>query len=288
MSAGFVYLLTSVKSPYVKIGGTNSPPVFRMREVNTTPAYSPHGPWELCDFRQVTNWRLVESFLHHSLGDQRVPDAAGARELFNVPPATARRKFEEIDQQFLVAHDDRDLLFGNRDLRLYLLRLLQFAGLPGWLHLQGAWTLSLFPGTGPHGRFFTINIGPHEVAFSTLAAPGEKHPLNYLVVDRLILDFPDAVSWVIDDQGSFRADPYASDIGHATSLQFYSDFPEAEKCFALDGMRRALVAYWSEALLRLQDRGSLSIHARHHKYNVVADLVTEIRTQTWHPERPAQ
>jgi len=47
--------------------------------------------------------------------------------------------------------------------------------------------------------------------------------------------------------------------------------------FQLDGVRRALLAYWSEALTGLRERGSLSLYARHHNYNAVAKIVDSLR-----------
>lgn len=40
----------------------------------------------------------------------------------------------------------------------------------------------------------------------------------------------------------------------------------------LEGVRRALIAYWSEALIELKERNALSINAKHHNWNAVAEL----------------
>lgn len=47
MPEGFVYLLTSINSPHVKIGGTEHPPSVRIRDINSSPAYGALGP--LCN-----------------------------------------------------------------------------------------------------------------------------------------------------------------------------------------------------------------------------------------------
>jgi hypothetical protein len=50
------------------------------------------------------------------------------------------------------------------------------------MDVQGAWTFVLFPSTSG-GSYFTINIGPHEVAFSTLVKKDQKQE-NMILVDR--------------------------------------------------------------------------------------------------------
>ena len=40
----------------------------------------------------------------------------------------------------------------------------------------------------------------------------------------------------------------------------------------LDGVRRALFAYWAEALIGLKERGSSSMFARYHNWNAVAEI----------------
>jgi hypothetical protein len=72
MSVGFVYLLISPKTAFVKIGGTDFAPPLRLRQINSTEPYASHGPWGLADFRHVTDWREVEGFLHKAFADKRV------------------------------------------------------------------------------------------------------------------------------------------------------------------------------------------------------------------------
>jgi hypothetical protein len=61
---GFVYVLVSPNSNFIKIGGTERPISERLRGINGTASYSEHGPWELSDFLHVTDWRLVEGEIH--------------------------------------------------------------------------------------------------------------------------------------------------------------------------------------------------------------------------------
>ena len=72
---------------------------------------------------------------------------------------------------------------------------------------------------------------------------------------------------------------YASALPRATCLLYACEFAEAEKVLALDGVRRALIAYWTEALIGLRERGYLSLFARYHNYNAVARIVDGIRRE---------
>lgn len=45
MSQGFVYVLVSPNSSYIKIGGTERPIRERLRAINATAHYADHGPW---------------------------------------------------------------------------------------------------------------------------------------------------------------------------------------------------------------------------------------------------
>ena len=64
MAQGFVYILVSPNSNFIKIGGTERPISERLRGINGTESYAGHGPWQLSDFLHVTDWRLVEGGLH--------------------------------------------------------------------------------------------------------------------------------------------------------------------------------------------------------------------------------
>jgi T5orf172 domain len=73
MPQGFVYILVSPNSNFIKIGGTERPISERLRGINGTESYSDHGPWELSDFLHVTDWRLVEGEMHRHF--QQIFDA---------------------------------------------------------------------------------------------------------------------------------------------------------------------------------------------------------------------
>lgn len=64
MSKGFVYILVSPNSNYIKIGGAEKPITERIRSINGSTPYGDHGPWQLSDFLHVTDWRSIEANLH--------------------------------------------------------------------------------------------------------------------------------------------------------------------------------------------------------------------------------
>ncbi|HBU1486306.1 GIY-YIG nuclease family protein, partial [Klebsiella pneumoniae] len=48
---GYVYILVSDKTPYIKIGGTDYLPEKRCKEINTQPPYCLYAPWRVADYR---------------------------------------------------------------------------------------------------------------------------------------------------------------------------------------------------------------------------------------------
>jgi hypothetical protein len=52
---GYIYVLISQNSPYVKIGGTALSPMKRIKEINNTEPYKSLGPWALGTSYSVTN-----------------------------------------------------------------------------------------------------------------------------------------------------------------------------------------------------------------------------------------
>jgi hypothetical protein len=92
---------------------------------------------------------------------------SGARELFRIAALEARTQLLKTDDSLRIGHNNKTTkLNNNHDLELYLYRLFTLTGLYGQYDIQGAWTITLFPSTGPNGRYFTINIGTHEAALS--------------------------------------------------------------------------------------------------------------------------
>lgn len=276
MSEGFVYILSSPNSPHVKIGGTEHPPAVRLKGVNSDAAYQDHGPWIVSDFLHVTDWREVERLLHTLNVGQQVRDIAGTRELFSIGIATARAQLSDINPALIVRRLELDRLFQLKPLALYLERMFRSAGLAAWIHTQGTWTLRLFPSTSGD-RYFTLNIGAHETAYCTLPRGDAALPIHGLVVDKLICDFPEVEDWLKRRDGGWEPAPYESAYDRAYSLWFSAKLEDAETLFVLPGVRRALVAYWSEALIQLHERDARSSYARFHDYNAVAALLAQIR-----------
>ncbi|MGH6824463.1 GIY-YIG nuclease family protein [Methyloceanibacter sp.] len=271
MTQGFVYVLTSSNSNYIKIGGTENPISQRLRAINGTLAYADHGPWELSDFLHVTDWRLVEGGLHRHFREHQVLDAEGTRELFDVRPHEARQRLRLTDDTLRVGHQKTAAIFKNEDVKMFLFKLFQLTGLFGCVDIQGAWSLSILPSTAG-GRWFTLNVGSHEVAFSTRHAEEGKY-WHCLVLDRLILEYPNTILWFGKRKGEVEDAPYASAKERAVTVEFQADFAEAESALKLPGMRRALIAYWSERLADLRERNAKSVFARSHAYDAVSQLL---------------
>lgn len=267
---GHVYILVSPNCSQIKIGGTDHAPLKRIKEINACEPYKSLGPWSLHDFRQVSDWKKVEYSLHYALRSRFASSVPGQRELFDLPPTDAARLLQDIEPSLLLRKPKADRLFQDEELSHYLGELFQFTGLFNWLDLQGAWTLNLFPSTSG-GRYYTINIGRHEVAFATLPRP-QRPRLHMLHLDSLIHGLPEARAWLAGKEGELLDDVYASGLPRSTAIWFEASFQEALEFLQLPGVRRALLAYWTDALMQLQEKTSLSPFARHHHWNAVAEL----------------
>lgn len=267
---GFVYVLVSPKSECIKIGGSDYPPSKRIREINTSEPYRSLGPWSLADFRQVADWRKVESLLHYVFRSKLNTDVDQQRELFYLSAQEASLKLSEIDPSLIVKKPKIDRMFQDQEFSQYIMRLFKFTGLMNWLDIQGAWTFSLFPSTAG-GRYFTINIDRHEVAFSSLP-PKNEPPYHMILMDKLILDFPVVSNWITEHDGAMEENAYASALPRSVALWFSGSFDDVNEFLKLDGVRRALIAYWSEALISMKERNALSFFARYHNWNAVAEI----------------
>lgn len=253
----------------------------RLKEINVTEPYKTLGPWTLADFRQVTEWRSVESNLHYRFRSKLDTSVERQKELFRVPVHAAIRALDAIDPNRIVNRPKIDRLFQDVSLLSYIKRLFVFSGLLNWLDIQGAWTFVLFPTTAG-GRYFTINVGPHEVAFSTLGKPGQPQ-VNMILLDRLVLDFGGTINWIAERGGRIEVEHYKKALPRATSIMFPGTFEEALEFTRLEGVRRALIAYWHEALIRMKEAETSSVYARYHNWNAVARLSREIQMSTENP-----
>jgi hypothetical protein len=95
---------------------------------------------------------------------------------------------------------------------------------------------------------------------------------HFLVLDRLILEYPETVIWIGNRKGSVQEAEYVG-ADRAVVIHFDEDFADAEKFFGLPGVRRALIAYWAEALADLRQRDAKSVFARYHSYDAVSQLL---------------
>lgn len=277
---GFIYILTSPSVEYVKIGGTEYPPLKRIKEINGTEPYKSLGPWTLGDFRQVADWRKVEYELHYIFRNKLVDDIEGQKELFSISLREASEKLTKIDPLNIIGKPKVDRMFQDEQFYAYLVKLFQLTGLLNWLDIQGAWTFVLFPRTNG-GRYFTINIGAHEVAFSTLKT--RSNGINHMIfMDKLILDFNTVPSWVNHHNGSITEGSYDRAMPRSVSVFFEGGFDAAQEFIKLDGIRRAVIAYWTESLIALKEMDKLSPYARHHSYNAVAELSGRMEKSSGH------
>lgn len=274
---GHVYVLVSPTCEYIKIGGTDYAPLKRIKEINAAEPYKSLGPWSLHDFRQVADWRKVEYSLHYMFRDKLVKSIVGQRELFSLSPVEATRQLEGIDESLILRKPRIDRMFQDSEFSGFLSQLFRATAILNWLDFQGAWTFSLFPSTNG-GRYYTINIGSHEVAFST-TPKNNQLAVHMIHMDRLIHDFTNVKAWVAARNGEFVDDNYASGLYRSTSVFFQGDFTDALEFIQLSGVRRAIIAYWTEALIELQERDNLSVFSRHHNWNAVAELKSRILSQ---------
>jgi hypothetical protein len=267
---GFVYILVSPKTKYIKIGGTDFPPLKRIKEINSTEPYKSLGPWTLGDFRQVKDWRKAEYNLHYAFRSKQVENINGQKELFEVALQEASVKLNELDPLEIINKPKVDRMFQDEQFCQYLIKLFKFTGLMNWLDIQGAWTFTLFPGTNG-GRYFTINIGPHEVAFSALKRKTTES-IHMILTDKLILDFSTVINWVKDHSGNIGEETYDRALPRSVTISFKGNFENALEFMNLDGTRRAIIAYWTESLIILKEKGVSSSYEKYHNYNAVAEL----------------
>ncbi|MFN8687673.1 MAG: GIY-YIG nuclease family protein [Acidobacteriota bacterium] len=268
---GYLYILTSANSELVKIGGTNYPPMKRIREINAAAPYRSLGPWTLFDFREVYDWRTVEYDLHYAFRSKQVRTPPGQKELFRLPPQIARARLMNLNPEQIVSKPRIDRMFQDEEFARFLAQLFSFTGILNWIDIQGAWTFTLFPSTAG-GRFYTINIGPHEVAFASSPTAASEVVCHTIVMDLLIRDFSNVRQWLHKHGGCLRENTYASALPRSLSVAFKGSFEAALEFIHLDGVRRALLAYWCEGLTLLKEKGLTSCYSRHHNWNAVAAL----------------
>jgi len=276
VTKGWIYALHSENTPFIKIGLTKISPAKRIREVNTDKNYGPLGPWFQLDVRQVKDVRAIETTLHRQLAEFQVKSVLGTRELFEISTADARAALASIPQADLNHPTPINELRLQPDFVSYLLSLFRNSGLENFRDLQESWTFSLFPSTGG-GRYFTLNIDRHEVAYSAKTADKDDLVFHALTVDEMAADEPLVRDWVYKHGGDFFETSYPSNWGNSVTIEFSATFDESLTLFEITPFRRALIAYWYEALLRMQERQTRSLHARHHNYDATSEIFKHLR-----------
>lgn len=158
-SEGYIYVLSSPNTECIKIGGTDYPPLKRIKEINTTEPYKSLGPWSLEDFRQVKNWRSTEYSIHYAFRSRLSKDIEQQKELFLVSKKEISLYLDSLCPEQIVSKPKVDRMFQDNKFFSYVKDLFKFTGLLHWLDSQGAWTFVLFPSTNG-GRYFTIRVMP--------------------------------------------------------------------------------------------------------------------------------
>ncbi|GAA4737229.1 GIY-YIG nuclease family protein [Gordonia alkaliphila] len=269
---GYIYVLTSPNCSSLKIGRTEKLPPHRLREINQTPAYQAHGPWSIADIVQVSDVVAVESRIHRAIRSRHNSSIEHQNELFEISLAEARSLLRTVPATAEIdGYPKLERCFFDAAHAAYLDALYASAGLSNFVADQGAWTLTLFTTTAG-GRFFTMNIGPHEVAYSSTPARGETRHPNRLVVDKLIQDFPEVERWARQRGGGVGDAGYATQRDRATAISFEGDLTEARELLTLPGVRRSLIAYWTEGILEMREQGRESAYKRFHQWNAAAEL----------------
>lgn len=276
---GFIYALWSDASPFIKIGRTATSPNKRLQEINSGPPYRDHGPWHLLDCKKVVNCIEVETALHRSICDCKTFSVLGANELFTISRAEALALLQTIPEADLYEAAPIGRMRIDAAFNTYLSRLFELTGLEVFLDQQEAWTFSLFPKTAG-GRHFTLNIGRHEVAYSSLNIAEPKQPPEFahmIVCDALVCEDKVVRKWLADHGGEIEETPYASALPNAVCLHFYGKFEEVFGILDLDSVRRGLIAYWFDALLRMRRNNSRSFFAKSHNYSAVSSIIGHMR-----------
>ena len=267
---GFVYVLRSDRSQYVKIGRTTRSPQHRLREVNSQPGYVGAAPWTIVDWRQVDDCIAVEAAIHHLHARDRAVDCSPASELFSLAPEVARTSLVAVCEGHLIGSEPIGRLRLNPALQNWLRLLGRESGLDGFLDLQGLWSLSLFPSTAG-GRYFTLNLDRHEVAYSApiRGAGTDDHMLH---VDELVWRDRTFRRWLRAHDGLALRGQYRSALPGSLTLHWTAPLESAGDVFDFSVVRRALLAYWMDRLLAMKQTATGSLHGKHHAYNAVSEL----------------
>ena len=269
---GYVYILASEKTNYIKIGGTDYLPQKRCKEIDKMPAYSQYAPWHVVDFMGVDNWREVEHHLHYIYRDSLCRDIPNQKELFLIPASDVSLRLEELGPLLPTARPKIDRMFHNQAMSDYLVKLFSIAGCERWRAKEGVWTFTLFPGATHSGwaRFFTLNIHSHEVAFCTRA---NDYQSNMLRMDSLILKHQRTLAWLRKRDGEIATGYYKTALPDSKSVSFRGDFADCLEFLELPGVHEGIATYWDRAL----EKYNHSIQKKYHNYQAVEEILKRIK-----------
>lgn len=277
---GFVYALQSDNCDFLKVGMTNVSPGKRLAEINSSKNYGPLGPWRQITSILVVDARTVELGLHRQFKDVQCTSHAGCVELFSVTPDAVRQEFANVPLSYKPDGINIEKLNVDQPFLKFLIRLFEVSGLENFMDQQEAWTFTLYPSTAG-GRYFTLNIGKHEVAFSRpiRGKNGDEDSAHHMIfVDELVARDASFLSYLRSKGGRItNSDPYASALPYGCSINFDGNFDDVLGIFDQPTLRRGLAAYWYDALLGLRDRGSRSFFARFHNHNAVTQIMDQLR-----------
>lgn len=279
-SVGFIYALQSDNCDCLKIGRTDTAPGQRLTQINSSANYGPLGPWRQITSIKVADTSTVERSIHQQLTSFRSTAYPRCSELFSLTPEAVRHALAKVPQSYRpdgvkIAKLDVDQPFLN-----YLLRMFEVTGLENFMDQQEAWTFSLYPSTNG-GRYFTLNIGKHEVAFSTplVNNDGSPNKIEHMIYcDSLVLRDPEFLQFLASRNGEVTDSiTYSSGLENGVSVYFEGNFDEVVGVFDQPTLRRGVAAYWYDALLGLRDRGSRSFFARFHNHSAVTAIMDHLR-----------
>ena len=271
MASGLVYVLFSPNCRYIKIGGTADTLANRVRGINNSANYGPIGPWTVATCLKVVDWRLIEGKLHNHFSDQKARDVSGTNELFEIQLFDAKDVLEKTDPELRIGIPQSNKLFRDNSFRDYLCKLFEVSGIFGCMDLQGAWAMSLYPSTSG-GRYFTLSIGTHEFACSSMNKKFTPDGLHLIVMDQLVCDYPETTKWIEAQGGEVKETTYKSAKDGAVSIYLPGDFSNAEQFLSFRGVRRAIIAYWQDWLSEMRERETKSFFSRHHNYEAAQSL----------------
>ena len=120
---GYVYILSSPNTELIKIGGSDYPPLKRIKEINSTDPYRSLGPWSLTDFRQVKDWRKIEYSLHYTFRSHLSTEIEQQKELFHVSIQEVSKFLDTLDPEQIVNKPKIDRMFQDEEFLNYIINL---------------------------------------------------------------------------------------------------------------------------------------------------------------------